>query len=274
MARPAAELLQYAGRPASRPYRLRLDYCQYARDARAVLLWERPRKSEPLRTSSWHNLWGMTEKVPTFASRFQETIPTRYLFSHAPALPKLAVDLNSVLVVGIRPPVPQVTSAPLVASLPAPARARTTTKPNPPFVRATRPIRRPKGHLSTRRADVLATQLLHGQAITWRALYFERGQVVLLPAVQASLDTLARVLGRYPPLRLEVQGHTDNQGDPTLNQQLSLRRAAAVCQYLSSRGIFPIRLSPLGLGGTQPVADNNLPAARAYNRRVVLRPLP
>jgi outer membrane protein OmpA-like peptidoglycan-associated protein len=92
--------------------------------------------------------------------------------------------------------------------------------------------------------------------------------------VQASLDTLAQVLRRYSALRLEVQGHTDNQGDPELNQQLSMRRAEAVCQYLSTRGIAARRLSPLGLGGTQPVADNNLPTTRPLNRRVVLRPLP
>lgn len=120
----------------------------------------------------------------------------------------------------------------------------------------------------------MAAQLLRGQAITARALYFEQGQVVLLPAVQASLDTLARVLRRYPALRLEVQGHTDNQGDPAINQQLSLRRAEAVCQYLGTRGIAATRLRPLGLGGTQPVADNNMPAERPRNRRVVLRPLP
>jgi len=258
---------------AGRPYRLRLDYCQYGLEATARLFWERPKKTEPLRTASWRNLWGMTDKVPTFASRSQEVIPTRYLFSRPPALPKLAVDLNPVLVVGGRP---ALLAAPApAASRPLPAERRVAARAKPPVIRpAARPTRRPKARPATRPADDMVKQLLNGQAITVRALYFEQGQVLLLPAVRASLDTLARVLARYPALRLEVQGHTDNQGDPVLNQQLSMRRAEAVCQYLNTRGIAPTRLSPLGLGGTQPVADNNLPAERPRNRRVVLRPLP
>ena len=78
----------------------------------------------------------------------------------------------------------------------------------------------------------------------------------------------------YSTLRLEVQGHTDNQGDPATNQQLSLRRAGAGYQYLGTRGIAVTRLSALGISGTQPVANNNLPAERPRNRRVVLRLLP
>jgi outer membrane protein OmpA-like peptidoglycan-associated protein len=258
---------------AGRPYRLRLDYCQYSLEATARLLWERPKKMEPLRTSSWRNLWGMTEKVPTFASRFQEIIPTRYLFSRPPALPKLAVDLNPVLVTSGRPPALFTASAPLATSKTTAAEKRPAAKQLAARP-ATKPARRPKAHAATRQADDMANQLLKGQAITVRALYFEQGQVLLLPAVRASLDTLAQMLTRYPALRLEVQGHTDNQGNPILNQQLSMRRAEAVCQYLSTRGVAPARLSPLGLGGTQPVADNNLPAERPRNRRVVLRPLP
>ena len=113
-----------------------------------------------------------------------------------------------------------------------------------------------------------------GQPLTLRALYFEQGRADLPAPVQASLDTLAQALAHYPALRLEVQGHTDNQGDSILNLQLSRRRAEAVCAYLAARGVLSGRLHPLGLGGTQPVADNNVPAERPRNRRVVLRPLP
>jgi outer membrane protein OmpA-like peptidoglycan-associated protein len=259
-----------------RPYRLRLDYCQYSRDARALLLWERPRQPEAPRASSWRNLWGMTEKVPTFASRFQETIPTRYLFSHLPPPPRLGVDLATVAVVARQP---------VAAPLAAPHRVASPPLPPKPGagIKLVKPTRRPiakRSQLASAAAtrqnkgQALAARLLSGQDVTSHTLYFEQGQAGLLPAVQASLDTLAQVLSHYPSLRLEVQGHTDNQGNPDLNQQLSQRRAEAVCQYLSSRGVEPGRLNPLGLGGTQPVADNSLLTERPRNRRVVLRPLP
>jgi outer membrane protein OmpA-like peptidoglycan-associated protein len=259
---------------AGRPYRLRLDYCQYSREARALLLWERPRHTEAPPASSWRNLWGLREKVPSFAQRVQETIPTRYLFSHAPAPPKLAVGLATVAVVAPPPVAPTALAAPV----PRPAvRAPRRLPRAASALVASRPVAHAQLRLAavaaSARAERLAADLLRGQAITMRTLYFEQGRAELPAAVQASLDTLAQVLVRHPALRLEVQGHTDNQGDPLLNQQLSMRRAEAVCDYLGAHGVVPGRLRPLGLGGTQPVADNNVPAERPRNRRVVLRPL-
>jgi outer membrane protein OmpA-like peptidoglycan-associated protein len=119
----------------------------------------------------------------------------------------------------------------------------------------------------------LATRLASGQALTLRALYFEQGKADLLPPVQTSLDTLARALHSRPTLRLEVQGHTDNQGDPAVNQLLSRRRAEAVCHYLAGRGVASTRLHAVGYGGSRPVADNHQPDLRPRNRRVVLLPL-
>ncbi|NML65608.1 OmpA family protein [Hymenobacter sp. RP-2-7] len=253
---------------AGHPYRLRLDYCQYSLSARALLIWERPRHTETL--SSWRNLWGLTEAPIPFTKRIQETIPTRYLFSHMPAPPKLTVALANVAVVAKQPLPPA-----LLVTAPAPAPPSSARPPRialKPRVVARR--HRTPVASSPRRADTLAAHLARGQALTLRALYFEQGKADLPAPVQASLDTLAQALGHYPRLRLEVQGHTDNQGDPELNRQLSQRRAEAVCQYLAARGVATARLQPLGLGGTQPVADNNLPAERPRNRRVVLRPLP
>jgi outer membrane protein OmpA-like peptidoglycan-associated protein len=121
---------------------------------------------------------------------------------------------------------------------------------------------------------ITSSRLTQGQAVTLHALYFAQGRADLQPASCAALDTLLAVLCSQPNLRLEVQGHTDNQGDSVLNRQLSQRRAEAVCAYLRQRGVAPDRLQPLGCGGTQPVADNAVPTQRPRNRRVVLRPLP
>jgi len=257
---------------AGRAYHLRLDYYQNLHDARALLLWERPRKNEALSSSSWRNLWGVMQEKPTFANRFQETIPTRYLFSHVPAPPKLTANLTSVVVVASKPTA--LVAPPAASNRPASAERLVATRLRAKLPTPHRHGLRPSASKSNRYADTLAAQLLRGRALTMRTLYFAQGQADLLAPVQSSLDTLARVLARYPSLSLEVQGHTDNQGDPALNQQLSQRRAEAVCQYLCARGIAPSRLQPVGLGGTQPLADNSVPAQRPLNRRVILRPLP
>ena len=205
---------------------------------------------------SWRTLWGRTKEPLVGGDHRETSIPPQYLFSHFPAAPTK------------RRARPAVTAARAAAPRFKPmklALGEVVVRPAP---------RRPRPRLAAHRADTLAAQLTKGQSLTLRALYFEQGKADLPALVQASLDTLAQALGRYPRLRLEVQGHTDNQGDPELNRQLSQRRAEAVCRYLAERGVAAARLQPLGLGGAQPVADNNLPAERPRNRRVVLRPLP
>jgi outer membrane protein OmpA-like peptidoglycan-associated protein len=112
-----------------------------------------------------------------------------------------------------------------------------------------------------------------GEAVTLPELYFNQGQAELLPPARTALDGLARTLRARPSLRFEVQGHTDNVGNPELNRQLSQQRAETVCLYLTAHGVATAQLRPLGYGGTQPVADNADPTQRPRNRRVVLRRL-
>jgi outer membrane protein OmpA-like peptidoglycan-associated protein len=248
---------------AGRAYALRLDYCQYGADAYAQFAWVRPEQLAQLqRAASWRTLWGLVADPPR-----RTVIPTRYLFSYDPAPPPAPTRAAPVV---RRPPLP----APRPASRPvarprppAPARRLETTPLRPALpVAAPTPI--------TQAGTRLAERLGEGQALVWPNLYFAQGQADLLPAARASLDTLAAVLRQQPGLRLQVQGHTDNQGDSTLNRQLSQRRAEAVCRYLVASGIADGRLQAKGYGGSRPVADNRVAALRARNRRVVLQPLP
>ena len=120
---------------------------------------------------------------------------------------------------------------------------------------------------------VQVAQLEKGEDLVLPEVYFQRGQATLLPVAQAALNRLAAALQATPDRRFEVQGHTDNVGEPELNRQLSERRAEAVCRYLIARGVAPSQLTPRGYGSTQPAFDNADPAQRPRNRRVVLHRL-
>ncbi len=85
------------------------------------------------------------------------------------------------------------------------------------------------------------------------------------------LDDLVSILGKHPELQLSVQGHTDATGTPQSNLVLSQKRADAVKSYLLSKGIAASRISAIGYGQEQPVADNSTEAGRSANRRVELK---
>jgi outer membrane protein OmpA-like peptidoglycan-associated protein len=73
-----------------------------------------------------------------------------------------------------------------------------------------------------------------------------------------------------PDLKIGVEGHTDNVGNPASNKTLSVDRAKSVVAAIVSKGISSTRLSPSGYGQDKPVADNSTEEGRAKNRRVEL----
>ena len=83
------------------------------------------------------------------------------------------------------------------------------------------------------------------------------------------LSEVADVLLRNPQAGyVQVQGHTDNKGDPEANLQLSQQRAEAVVQWLIGLGVGADRLEAKGYGDTRPIVPNLTPGNRARNRRV------
>jgi len=87
------------------------------------------------------------------------------------------------------------------------------------------------------------------------------------------LDNVYASLAYYTDLRIEVAGHTDNQGGDDFNRKLSLDRARAVMNYLVGKGIDRSRIRARGYGMDRPVASNDTEAGRANNRRVEVIPL-
>lgn len=99
-------------------------------------------------------------------------------------------------------------------------------------------------------------------------VYFNLGQALILRESYEQLDNLASYLKENPELKIQIEGHTDNQGDPAANQKLSLERAFNVRQYLIEKGVEGKRMRFKGYGSSQPVSPNDTEENRSRNRRV------
>ena len=83
------------------------------------------------------------------------------------------------------------------------------------------------------------------------------------------IGKIAAVMVKYPNSQLMLEGHTDSVGRAVYNQALSQARAGAVKRVLIDRfQIDATRIDTLGLGESQPVADDDSEEGRARNRRV------
>jgi outer membrane protein OmpA-like peptidoglycan-associated protein len=99
-------------------------------------------------------------------------------------------------------------------------------------------------------------------------IHFATGKSTILKDSFPILDAVNGVLKEYPQMMIEVQGHTDNVGAATYNQNLSQSRADSVRKYLVAHGTDVHRLTSRGYGMTQPLVPNSSDANRALNRRV------
>ena len=98
---------------------------------------------------------------------------------------------------------------------------------------------------------------------------FEPGSDKLKPESSTALQIIKQYLTDKTYIsQLRVEGHTANDNDADFNQNLSQKRALAVCKKLIAMGVDCKRLIAVGFGDTKPVADNNTPAGKAENRRV------
>jgi OOP family OmpA-OmpF porin len=104
-----------------------------------------------------------------------------------------------------------------------------------------------------------------------KGVTFEFNKDRLRPDSKTVLDTVVEIMKRYPDMKVEVAGHTDNVGSDSYNQKLSEKRAEAVRQYLINAGIASGNMTAMGYGEKEPIATNDTDEGRELNRRVELR---
>ena len=105
---------------------------------------------------------------------------------------------------------------------------------------------------------------------TFEDVHFDFDRYSLRPEATRALDEAIATLQQNPELRLEIEGHTCNIGTAEYNLALGERRATAVRDYLSSRGIGADRLRTVSYGEERPKHDNAREETRRLNRRAAL----
>ncbi len=120
-------------------------------------------------------------------------------------------------------------------------------------------------------ADEMKQSLQDQGKVALYGIYFDTDKDIVKPESDATLKEVAKLLAANASLRLHVVGHTDNQGKPDYNLDLSRRRAASVVRELTTKyGVDAARLDSFGAGVYAPAASNATDEGRAKNRRVEL----
>ncbi len=99
-------------------------------------------------------------------------------------------------------------------------------------------------------------------------ILFEQGSSSLRPGASVILDNLVADLENYPNAAVRVAGHTDNLGSVQNNLSLSLQRAEAVVQYLSTAAGSNYHWLAVGYGSGRPTVENNSKINQQLNRRI------
>jgi len=112
-------------------------------------------------------------------------------------------------------------------------------------------------------------------AVTFKGdVTFDTNSTVVRPGLQSEITRVATVMNQYPNTLVRVEGHTDSTDSDDYNMDLSNRRAAAVRNLLTSRGVADHRIDVVGYGESMPVATNDTEAGRQKNRRVEIKIAP
>jgi outer membrane protein OmpA-like peptidoglycan-associated protein len=105
---------------------------------------------------------------------------------------------------------------------------------------------------------------------TFEDVHFDFDRYSLRPEATRALDEAIATLQANADLNIEIEGHTCNIGTAEYNLALGERRATAVRDYLSSRGIGANRLRTVSYGEERPKYDNAREETRRLNRRAAM----
>jgi len=119
--------------------------------------------------------------------------------------------------------------------------------------------------------NIILDPIKVNQVMIMRNIFYETDAYELKPESKVELNRLVDFLKANSTLKIEIGGHTDNQGNDAYNQTLSEKRAKSVVDYLIANQIAPERLKWAGYGRLKPISDNKTDEGRAQNRRTEVK---
>ncbi len=117
------------------------------------------------------------------------------------------------------------------------------------------------------------SNILTDDKLVTHAIIFEVNKAAIALSGKRYLKEMANFLSEHTEIKLEISGHTDNDGTPENNLKLSQARANAVKKHLTLLGIDESRLTTKGYGESRPLKPNSSPEGKQENRRVEFRKL-
>lgn len=121
--------------------------------------------------------------------------------------------------------------------------------------------------------DVELVPVAPGEEFVFENIFFDFDKYDLKPESLSSLKRLLKFLKENSNVNILISGHTDNVGSPSYNQELSLKRAQSVQQYLVEQGMHPGRVMVEGKGDKEPMVPNTNSQNQALNRRITVKVL-
>ena len=127
-----------------------------------------------------------------------------------------------------------------------------------------------RGSTEDQLATFLASKDRAPRTFRFPGAEFEPWQIKPNEATLRTMYAVAQILRAYPHSEVTLVGHTDNVGGPAENLKLSQARVDRMAQLLVHSGIERRRISTIGHGMADPIADNRTDQGKARNRRVEL----
>ncbi len=128
-------------------------------------------------------------------------------------------------------------------------------------------VQQRKQDFNTTVEKALTAEKTEEKIIRLNYVYYKIGSAELDDRSKYELDNLIAALNKYPNMTIEVDGHTDSEGDDAANLTLSQERAKAVYNYLVTNQVTATRLRSKGFGETKPLESNDTEEGKAKNRR-------